>query len=152
MNIKRDNAIAGIDMVIAIIAIMIFSVLILSMITNNILENLKLKNESMAMIYMTEIFENVGIVAFDNEIYQNLTPDYVEITAENILVSQEIIDKCKVEMSTEIIKKSDVESFTATFSDTVNDDGVLRKVNLRLTYEVAGKEYTCSMQRMKIKE
>ena len=41
-------------------AVMIFSSLIFAMIFNNAVENVKLKKETMAMIYITEIFETIG--------------------------------------------------------------------------------------------
>ena len=76
MKTRGDRGLATVDMIIAIIAIMIFSSLIVSMMYSNVMENVKLKKETLAMIYMTEIFENVG-----RENYSNLSVGtYEDIT------------------------------------------------------------------------
>ena len=80
MKIKEENALAGIDMVIAIVIVIIFSVIILTLITNNALENLKTAKETMAMICITQIFENIGIQSYDDSVYRGLGPEYTEIT------------------------------------------------------------------------
>lgn len=142
MNIKKDNALAGIDMMIAVIAIIIFSTLLIALICNNAIENVKLVKESMAMIYITEIFENIGIQAYGDEVYNNIGSDYTEITEENVLVPQEILENYKVEMKV-----------VDTFEDIENkDQDILKKVYVKLTYEVGNKTYSCSMERLKAKE
>lgn len=141
MKIKKDNALAGIDIIIAIIAVTIFSTLIISMIYNNIIENVKLKKEALAMIFITEIFENVGIEAYDNEVYNNIGTEYTQITEANILVPQEAIDNFTVEMAV-----------TAELDGVTNNENILKKVQVKLTYQIDDKTYIRSMQRMKIKE
>lgn len=132
MKIKKNNGLTGIDTVIAIIALMLFSTLIISMIYNNVFENVKLKQETLAMIYITEIFENIGI------------EDYNNITQENIsqLVPKEVIDN-NYEVTMDI---------TTDFEDVTNKEDIMKKINVTLTYKVGDKNYSCSMQRMKTKE
>lgn len=142
MDIKKDTGLAGMDMIIAIVAIIIFTTLILALMCNNAIENVKIAKETMAMIYITEIFENVGIQAYDDNVYNNIGLDYTEITEENILVPQEVIDNYKVEMKVE-----------DTFDDIENkEQDILKKVYLTLTYEIGDKTYSCSMERLKVKE
>ena len=141
MKIKKNNGLAGIDIIIAIIAIMLFSTLIISMIHNNLIENVKLKKENLAMIYITEIFESIGIQDYNNEAYNSLSGEYTEILVANDLVTQEILDNFKVEMA--VITELD--------GVTDNED-ILKKVRVRLTYNIGNKTYVSSMERMKIKE
>lgn len=141
MKIKNNKGFAGVDMIIAVIAITIFSTLILSLMGNNVIENLKLTKETMAMIYITEIFENVGIQPFDSEVYNIIGTDYTEITEENILVPEEVINNYKVEMAA-----------TTELDGVTNNENILKKIKIKLTYQVANKDYVCSMERMKIKE
>ena len=131
MKIKKENGIAGVDMIIAIIALTIFSALIISLIYNNVIENVKLKQEALAMIYITEIFENIGIA------------NYEEITEENIntLVPEQIRNSFKVIMNV-----------TTDFEDVENNEGIMKKIEVELSYDITNKTYSYSMQRMKIKE
>ena len=140
MKIKKEKGLAGVDMVIAIIAIMIFSTLIISVMYNNVLENVKLKKETLAMIYLTEIFENVGIEPYDSQAYNGIGEEFTSITQENSLVSQEILDRYNVEMA------------VTTNLEGVSENQILKKIKVRLTYVVGDKTYECSMERMKIKE
>ena len=127
---KKDKALAGIDMIIAIIVVIIFSTLILSLITNNALENVKTAKESMAMIYITEIFENIAI-----EKYENVTEDNIN----RFIPEQVLLDNYRVEMRIE---------------ENNNDipEDIIKKVNITLFYEINEKEYQYSMERLKIRE
>lgn len=127
---KKHNALAGIDIVIAVVAIIIFSTLILSLITTNASENIKIAKETIAMIYMTEIFENVGIAEFDNVTEEN----------KDSLVPQGVNGDYDV-----IINVVDINS---------NDDktGIMKKIELTLKYKIGDKTYECSMERLKARE
>lgn len=131
MKTKKESGLAGIDIIIAIIAVTIFSTLIISLMYSNVVENIKLKKETLAMIYITEIFENIGIETYDN------------ITQENInnLVPSEVNDLYQVEMT-----------ITNQLEDVNNNEDIIKKVQVTLTYVIDNKTYTCTMERMKIKE
>lgn len=143
MKIRDNKGLAGVDMIIAIIAVMIFSTLIVSMMYSNVMENVKLKKETLAMIYITEIFENVGIENYDNlsvgsyeDIVANTYDDYIEgLIPEDLLEGYEV----------DVVIKNELEGVTT------NED-ILKKVQLTLTYEVGDKIFSSSMERMKIKE
>lgn len=143
MKIKNNKGVAGVDIVIAIIAITIFSTLIISMIYSNVTENVKLKKENVAMIAITEIFEKVGIENYsnlENGTYNDIgNNDYSEVI-EN-LIPQYAIDNFKVDLG-----------ITNQLEDVSNTEDIIKKIQITLTYEVGNKTYNCSMQRMKVKE
>lgn len=131
MKVKKDNGLVGVDMIIAIIAITIFSTLIVSLMYKNVVENVKLKKETLAMIYITEIFENIGI-----EMYDNVTEDN-----SSSLVPEEALKNYEVEITV-----------TNDLNGVANNEQIMKKVTIKMSYEVDNKTYSCSMQRMKIKE
>lgn len=131
MKVKKDNGLVGVDMIIAIIAITIFSTLIVSLMYKNVVENVKLKKETLAMIYITEIFENIGI-----EMYDNVTEDNI-----SSLVPEEALKNYEVEITV-----------TNDLNGVANNEQIMKKVTIKMSYEVDNKTYSCSMQRMKIKE
>jgi len=143
MKIKNDKGLAGVDMIIAIIAVMIFSTLIVSMMYSNVMENVKLKKETLAMIYMTEIFENVGIENYSNlsvGTYENITVNTHDGYIEG-LIPEDLPEGYEVDM----VITNELEGVT-------NNEDILKKVQLTLTYKVGDKFFSSSMERMKIKE
>jgi len=131
MRLKKSNGLAGVDMIIATVAVIIFSTLIVSLINNNVLENVKLRKEALAMIYSTQIFENIAIESYDY------------ITQEN---SSNLIPK-------EVLNEYSVNLNISTNLDNVTDNqNIIKKITLTLSYDIGNKTYTCTMQRMKIKE
>lgn len=143
MKIKKNSGVAGVDIIIAIIAVTIFSTLIISMMYSNVMENVKLKKETLAMIYITEIFENVGIENYNNLPIGNYENIKVNNYHENIekLVSEDISNDYKVDIV-----------ITNELEDVENNEDIMKKVVVTLTYNINDKNYICSMERMKIKE
>lgn len=143
MKVRNNKGVAGVDIVIAIIAITIFSTLIISMIYSNVTENVKLKKENLAMIAITEIFEKVGIENYsnlENGTYNDIGNNNYSEVIEN-LVPQYAIDNFKVDLI-----------ITDQLEDVNNMENIIKKIKITLTYEVGNKTYNCSMQRMKVKE
>lgn len=130
MNIKRNSGLTGIDMSIAVIAIIIFTTLIITLMSNNAIESVKIAKETMAMIYTTEIFENIGIADFDEVIVENKDIFIPEEVNKNYEVNLEIEDEFE-----------DLEA-----------QNMLKKINLTLKYEIGNKTYSCSAERLKAKE
>lgn len=131
MKIKEEKALAGMDVVIAIIAVSIFSTLIFSMMYSNVMENVKLKKETLAMIYITEIFENIAIANYE---------DVNEANINNLI-------------PTEASNNFDIQiSITNQLNGVSNSEDIIKKVTVTLKYNVANKTYSCSMQRMKSRE
>lgn len=121
---KKNNALAGIDIVIAVVAIIIFSTLILSLITTNVTGNVKVARETIATIYMTEIFEKIGLADYDD-----VTED-----ENNEFISENVLGDYEVEFSVTQYPK---------------EEDILKIVKLTLKYEIGGKTYECSMERLK---
>ena len=143
MKLKKEKALAGVDVVIAVVAITIFSTLIISLISNNVIENVKLKKDSLAMIYITEIFENIGIESYsnlENGDYEDIGNSDYNTNIEN-LIPQEALDIYKVDLV-----------ITDQLEDVENNENIIKKIVVTLTYNVNNKNYTYSMERMKIKE
>lgn len=131
MNIKKDNALAGIDIVISIIVIIIFSSLILSLIQNNAMENLKISKETMAMIYITEIFENIGIAKYDEVIEEKVDNFIPKEASENYTIDIKINEN---------------------FEEIQEGQEIIKKISLTLKYNIGNKEYECYMERLKVRE
>jgi len=138
---RKQNGLAGMDVIIAIIVIIIFSGLIISLMYNNVIQNVKLKKETLAMIYLTEISENIGIQDYDHENYSLIGTEYTEIIEENVFVPKKVIDSYKVEMAV-----------ITEFEGITDNEDILKKVQIKLTYKVGNKAYICSMERIKIRE
>lgn len=124
---KKNNALAGIDIVIAVVAIIIFSTLILSLITTNVTGNVKIAKETIAMIYMTEIFEKIGTANYDN------------VTKAN---KEEFI-------SSNVFGDYEVEFKVTEHKPNGEADNIMKKIELTLKYKIGDKTYECSMERLK---
>lgn len=143
MKVKQEKGFTGIDVAIAIIAITLFSTLIVTLIYNNFLENTKLKKETLAMIYITEIFENVGIQSYEkleNGNYEDIGNNSYSDNIEK-LVPLDITGKYKIDIA-----------ISEPFNNIDEKENILKKINVTLTYNINDKKYSCSMERMKIKE
>lgn len=125
---KKNNALAGIDIVIAVVAIIIFSTLILSLITTNVTGNVKIAKETIAMIYMTEIFENIGTANYDN----------VTEGSKDSFIPSNVSGDYDVEF-----KVTEHEPNSEANSD------IMKKIELTLKYKIGDKTYKCSMERLK---
>ena len=124
---KNQNGFVGVDMAITIIAIVTFSTLIISLMYNNFLENAKIKKEALAMVYITETFENVGMAQFD------------EVTQESIdnLLPEDAKKYYTVNSSVNLLE---------------NDEQIIKKISVTLSYDVGNKTYNVTMDRLKAKE
>jgi len=97
----------------------------------------------LSMIYITQIFENVGI-----ESYQNLPNGNYEDIGNNSyassiqnLIPVDMVDGYKVNLT-----------ITNQLENVENNENIIKKIVVTLIYNINNKEYTCSMERMKIKE
>lgn len=127
---KNQNALAGVDIIIALVAIIIFSTLILSLITTNVSENIKIAKETIAIIYMTEIFEKIGIADYDD----------VSKAKKDDFISSNVSGDYEVEFEVTEHKKAG------------EDYGIMKKIKLALKYKIGDKTYECSMERLKARE
>ena len=136
---KNNNGFVGIDMAIAIFAIITFSVLIISLMYNNFLENAKIKKEALATIYLTETLENVGIANYDDITQENIDNGVINLIPPEI---ENYNYTMKIEVLTDILSLSDAQKQT----------GIVKKVKATISYKVGNKNYQHIMERAKIKE
>ena len=133
MKAKNSKGFVGVDMVVSVVAILAFSGLIVTLMYNNYLENVKIKKGALATIYLTEIFENVGIASFDEVTQSNV---------DNFIPAALTEDHYQVDIT--------VNSYTPASSTTSQD--IMKKINATITYTISNKEYKLTMERAKIKE
>lgn len=133
MKIKSNKGFVGVDAVIAIVAVVVFSGLIISLMYNNFLENVKIKREALASIYLTEIFENIAIAK-----YVDITQEYVNNPTSGIIPEE--------------LQGQDfaVELLVEQNSDEKED--ITKKIIATISYELNDKTYEHTMERIKIKE
>lgn len=136
---KNNNGFVGVDMTIAILAIIMFSVLIISLMYNNFLENMKIKKEALATIYLTETLENVGIANYDDITQENIDNGVINLIPPEI---ENYNYTMKIEVLTDILSLSDAQKQT----------GIVKKVKATISYKVGNKNYQYIMERAKIKE
>ena len=136
MTVKKKNGFIGMDMVIAIVAMLIFSGLIFSLMYNNAIENSKIRKETMAIIYLTEILEGVGIADYDNISKESIDKGF--------LLPEEVPDSYEI----------NIEIITDDFklADNQVEPDIMKKVIATISYKVGNKDYKLSMERLKIKE
>lgn len=133
--IKKSKGFVGIDMIISIAGILIFSALIFSLMYSNSLENVKIRKEAMAAIYMTEIMENIGIASYEQVNQENV--DNGNFLPSDVPNSYEI----------DIIITDEL-----TISDTQKNEDIVKKVIASVSYYVGNKDYKLSIERVKMKE
>lgn len=126
MKINRESGFVGVDMILSILAVLIFSGLIISLMYNNAVENIKIKRQALAIIYLTETFENIGIA------------NYEDVTQENKanFIPTEVADK-NYEMD-------------ITINEDENEQ-ITKKITATISYKLANKKYEYSIERIKMK-
>lgn len=129
---KKNNGFVGIDMTIAVMAIIIFSGLIIFLMYNNFLENVKIKREALATIYLTETLENIGIESYDNINIDN---------KENLISANAIENGYDIQLT--------ISDF---YEDDTTKEDIIKKVVATISYKIGNKNYQHSMERVKIKE
>ena len=136
MNLRNSKGFVGVDMTLAIVAVIIFSILIIALISNNLIENLKVNKKALATIYLTETLENIGIAK-----YEDITKDKIEHIAQNL------IPKDSVEKGYTI--KIELDESTSFGAEQTED--IVKKVKVTISYSVGNKKYEHYMERLKAK-
>lgn len=134
MKVRKKEGFVAIDMAVAVMAVILFSTLILSLIYYNALENAKIKKDALAIVYLTEIMENVGVA------------DYTDVTQDNanqFIPSDLTTNQYRAEVT--------ITTNNLNLSSTQNED-IIKKVSATVYYKLLNKEYQYTMERIKIKE
>ena len=129
--IKNSKGFTQTDIVVAVVAIIFFTTLIVALMTNVKVQSTKLKGKLLANIYLTEALENVGILQYD----------YVTEENKN-LIFPKMTDAFTPQLS--ISKLTD--------EDNTKDEDVIKKVEVKITYQIGNKTYEETAQRLKVKE
>lgn len=130
--LKNNKGFTGADIVIAIVAIIIFTSTILALMYNVKFENLKIRAKLLADIYLTETLENIGIASYDD-------------------VSQENIDNLIPEMPDVFSSKIEISKINEE-ENTDKTEDIIKKVTVKVLYKIGNKTYEESAQRLKVKE
>ena len=128
--IKDNKGFTQTDIVISIIAVMLFTTIILSVMINVKNSNAKLKAKSIANIYMTEILENIGIAQYEDVTEENKSKFIPEMTKA-------------FETQINVTKVSDEDS---------KKEDEIKKVEVKITYKIGKKTYEENAKRLKVKE
>ena len=121
---KTKHGFTGIDILLAIVVIILFTTVIASLMYNIKYENLKIKNKLISNIYLIESLENLGIASYDS------------ITSDNLSVFPE-------DMPNSLQKSIEV---TETHKD------IIKKVKVTISYNIEDRTYENIVERLKIKD
>ena len=129
--IKNSKGFTQTDIVVAVVAIIFFTTLIVALMTNVKVQITKLKGKLLADIYLTEALENVGILQYDYVTEENKNLIFPKMT--DVFTPQLSISKL-------------------TDEDNTKDEDVIKKVEVKITYQIGNKTYEETAKRLKVKE
>lgn len=129
--IKNSKGFTQTDIVVAVVAIIFFTTLIVALMTNVKVQSTKLKGKLLANIYLTEALENVGILQYDYVTEENKNLIFPKMT--DVFTPQLSISKL-------------------TDEDNTKDEDVIKKVEVKITYQIGNKTYEETAKRLKVKE
>ena len=129
--IKNSKGFTQTDIVVAVVAIIFFTTLIVALMTNVKVQSTKLKGKLLANIYLTEALENVGILQYDYVTEENKNLIFPKMT--DVFTPQLSISKL-------------------TDEDNTKDEDVIKKVEVKITYQIGNKTYEETAKRIKVKE
>lgn len=129
--IKNSKGFTQTDIVVAVVAIIFFTTLIVALMTNVKVQSTKLKGKLLANIYLTEALENVGILQYDYVTEENKNLIFPKMT--DVFTPQLSISKL-------------------TDEDNTKDKDVIKKVEVKITYQIGNKTYEETAKRLKVKE
>ena len=135
LNIKGNNGITGIDLVVAIIIITIFIGLLTSLMVGLYKQATDIQKSANAMSYATQILEKVDEKTFEEVKDLNFV--------ENLKNSGEITIPEGYTVTYEVSDLPDVAS-------EVNE--VMQKVKVRIDYKILNEEKSMFLMKLKIKE
>lgn len=135
LNIKGNNGITGIDLVVAIIIITIFIGLLTSLMVGLYKQATDIQKSANAMSYATQILEKVDEKTFEEVKDLNFV--------ENLKNSGEITIPEGYTVTYEVSDLPDVAS-------EVNE--VMQKVKVRIDYKILNEEKSMFLVKLKIKE
>ena len=140
--IREEKGIVVTDAIIAILIIMLFTGLITSLISKIMIEKMKIKMNSQQMTFVTQIFEHIEKM------------EYNEVTEENVINYINSIEPTKISAGTSLDNlttankiKVKVEKYETTEENPGFD--LVKIVTLTIQNELDNKQYTTEISRIK---
>ncbi len=140
--IREEKGIVVTDAIIAILIVMLFTGLITSLISKIMIEKMKIKMNSQQMTFVTQIFEHIEKM------------EYNEVTEENVINYINSIEPTKISAGTSLDNlttankiKVKVEKYETTEENPGFD--LVKIVTLTIQNELDNKQYTTEISRIK---
>ena len=128
MKLRSNKGITGIDLAIAIIALATFTGLIITLMSNIHRNSIDIQKNANAMAYATIVLEKV-----DEKAFEEINADFVNT----------LKDSGEVEISSDYI---------INFSTEVLEENLIKKVGVKVSYDINGEQRTITINKLKIKE
>lgn len=128
--LKSNKGFTGVEIVLSVIIVTIFTSIILSLMYNIKTENYKIKSKIITNIYLIETLENIGISSYDDIISENL-----ELFPEG--------------MSEAYSKQLEV---TEVYAEDDSKENIIKKIKVTISYKIGNKTYEQSAERLKVNE
>ena len=140
--IREEKGIVVTDAIIEILIVMLFTGLITSLISKIMIEKMKIKMNSQQMTFVTQIFEHIEKM------------EYNEVTEENVINYINSIEPTKISAGTSLDNlttankiKVKVEKYETTEENPGFD--LVKIVTLTIQNELDNKQYTTEISRIK---
>lgn len=128
--LKKEKAFTGVDILLAVVVIIVFTTVIASLMYNIQAENLKIKNKLIANIYLIETLENIAITSYENVTSKNLSL-FPEDMPDNFNKNIEVVE---------------------VYLNDADKQNIIKKVKVSISYKMQNKTYEETVERLKIKE
>ena len=128
MKLRSNKGITGIDLAIAIIVLATFTGVIITLMSNIYRNSIDIQKNANAMAYATIVLEKVDEKAFEEK-----NADFVNT----------LKDSGEVEISSDYI---------INFSTEVLEENLIKKVGVKVSYDINGEQRTITINKLKIKE
>ena len=128
MKLRSNKGITGIDLAIAIIVLVTFTSLIITLMSSIYRNSIDIQKNANAMAYATIVLEKV-----DEKAFEEINADFVNT----------LKDSGEVEISSDYI---------ITISTEVLEENLIKKVGVKVSYDINGEQRTITINKLKIKE
>ena len=128
MKLRSNKGITGIDLAIAIIVLVTFTSLIITLMSSIYRNSIDIQKNANAMAYATIVLEKV-----DEKAFEEINADFVNT----------LKDSGEVEISSDYI---------INFSTEVLEENLIKKVGVKVSYDINGEQRTITINKLKIKE
>lgn len=140
--IREEKGIVVTDAIIAILIVMLFTGLITSLISKIMIEKMKIKMNSQQMTFVTQIFEHIEKM------------EYNEVTEENVINYINSIEPTKISAGTSLDNLTTANKIKVKVEkyETIEENSgfdLVKIVTLTIQNELDNKQYTTEISRIK---